>query len=131
MKWGVRRYQNKDGSLTPKGKKRLEKINKRYDKVFSRHKGAIEEESMNKEMYEKDISDLKKNRTKAKAFRDSWIREDYDESYWEQAVDRLIDDYEDGRDISARQIETSKKVIKSMKDRRISELQKYGLEKYK
>ena len=22
MKWGVRRYQNKDGSLTPKGKKR-------------------------------------------------------------------------------------------------------------
>lgn len=22
MKWGVRRYQNKDGSLTPQGKKR-------------------------------------------------------------------------------------------------------------
>jgi len=26
MKWGVRRYQNKDGSLTPKGKARLYKI---------------------------------------------------------------------------------------------------------
>ena len=25
MKWGVRRYQNKDGSLTPKGKKRYSK----------------------------------------------------------------------------------------------------------
>ena len=24
MKWGVRRYQNKDGSLTPKGKKRYD-----------------------------------------------------------------------------------------------------------
>lgn len=24
MKWGVRRYQNKDGSLTPAGKKRYE-----------------------------------------------------------------------------------------------------------
>lgn len=26
MKWGVRRYQNKDGSLTPKGKKRYGKM---------------------------------------------------------------------------------------------------------
>lgn len=25
MKWGVRRYQNKDGTLTPRGRKRLEK----------------------------------------------------------------------------------------------------------
>ena len=25
MKWGVRRYQNKDGSLTPTGKKRAKK----------------------------------------------------------------------------------------------------------
>ena len=23
MRWGVRRYQNKDGSLTPEGRKRL------------------------------------------------------------------------------------------------------------
>lgn len=29
MKWGVRRYQNKDGSLTPAGKKRAEKMEKR------------------------------------------------------------------------------------------------------
>lgn len=28
MKWGIRRYQNKDGSLTPAGKKRLEKLDK-------------------------------------------------------------------------------------------------------
>ena len=26
MKWGVRRYQNKDGSLTSTGKERLKKI---------------------------------------------------------------------------------------------------------
>ena len=24
MKWGIRRYQNKDGSLTPKGRKHIE-----------------------------------------------------------------------------------------------------------
>ncbi len=29
MKWGVRRYQNKDGSLTPAGKKRYDKQNER------------------------------------------------------------------------------------------------------
>lgn len=30
MKWGIRRYQNKDGSLTPAGKKR---ISKQYERV--------------------------------------------------------------------------------------------------
>lgn len=26
MKWGVRRFQNKDGSLTPEGKRRYQKM---------------------------------------------------------------------------------------------------------
>jgi hypothetical protein len=30
MKWGVRRYQNKDGSLTPAGKKRVAKMKDEY-----------------------------------------------------------------------------------------------------
>lgn len=30
MKWGRRRYQNKDGTLTPLGKKRAEKLRKQY-----------------------------------------------------------------------------------------------------
>lgn len=32
MKWGVRRYRNADGSLTPAGKRQAARINKRYDK---------------------------------------------------------------------------------------------------
>lgn len=32
MKWGVRRYQNPDGSLTPEGKRRLEKEERRKAK---------------------------------------------------------------------------------------------------
>ena len=32
MKWGVRRYQNKDGTLTPAGKKRLSKEASNYYK---------------------------------------------------------------------------------------------------
>ena len=32
MKWGVRRYQNEDGSLTPKGRARLEKQDNKWAK---------------------------------------------------------------------------------------------------
>lgn len=35
MKWGVRRYRNKDGSLTPAGKRHEARINKRYAKKQS------------------------------------------------------------------------------------------------
>ena len=33
MKWGIRRYQNKDGSLTSAGRKRAAKLQKKYDKL--------------------------------------------------------------------------------------------------
>lgn len=33
MKWGIRRYQNKDGSLTPAGKKRYAKLNLELEKL--------------------------------------------------------------------------------------------------
>ena len=33
QKWGVRRYQNKDGSLTPAGKKRVRKYEKKLDQI--------------------------------------------------------------------------------------------------
>lgn len=41
MKWGVRRYQNADGTLTSKGKarqaKQTKKAQKKWDKNASRH----------------------------------------------------------------------------------------------
>lgn len=33
MKWGVRRYQNKDGSLTPAGRKKAAKLKMQYAKI--------------------------------------------------------------------------------------------------
>lgn len=33
MKWGIRRYQNKDGSLTPAGRKRADKLLGEYAKI--------------------------------------------------------------------------------------------------
>lgn len=39
MKWGIRRYQNKDGSLTPSGEKRLQKYkSKEIDQVTKKYK---------------------------------------------------------------------------------------------
>lgn len=65
MKWGVRRYQNKDGSLTPKGVKRYAQagyaqdsyksnktvVGKAYDKVTGAHKiaGKLKYEQSSKE----------------------------------------------------------------------------------
>ena len=36
MKWGVRRYQNKDGSLTPKGRKRYAEPHEDYKKAHDK-----------------------------------------------------------------------------------------------
>lgn len=49
MKWGVRRYQNPDGSLTPAGRKRLEKADykwakKKTDKITALAKRASQKE---------------------------------------------------------------------------------------
>lgn len=44
MKWGIRRYQNKDGSLTPEGEKRRKSLGERYHdhKVNKKRKEALE-----------------------------------------------------------------------------------------
>ena len=49
MKWGVRRYQNPDGTLTDAGKRRLEKKDtkwgkKNYDKITKTTKKAVKKE---------------------------------------------------------------------------------------
>lgn len=50
MKWGVRRYQNPDGTLTPAGRKRLEKkkdqkwAKKKTDKITAKAKKASQRE---------------------------------------------------------------------------------------
>ena len=49
MKWGVRRYQNPDGSLTEKGRRRLEKIDQKWakkktDKITAKAKKASQRE---------------------------------------------------------------------------------------
>ena len=49
MKWGIRRYQNKDGTLTPSGRKHLEKQDTKwahtnYNKIISKTRKSISRE---------------------------------------------------------------------------------------
>lgn len=37
MKWGIRRYQNKDGSLTPAGKRRRANLQRKIDELDKPH----------------------------------------------------------------------------------------------
>lgn len=61
MKWGVRRYQNKDGSLTPRGKKRydkeMEKL-KEEEKILKRKK-RVQEKLAKLDAKRKEIDGLK------------------------------------------------------------------------
>ena len=53
MKWGVRRYQNKDGSLTPAGQKRYAKEEYRNNKKIAKEKYRAAKESADRQ-YEAD-----------------------------------------------------------------------------
>lgn len=84
MKWGVRRYQNEDGSLTPAGVKRYSKkgyaedaynsnktkIGKAYDKYTGAHKitadlkYGLSSEEENRKRANKYVADKRKEHTK-------------------------------------------------------------------
>ena len=73
MKWGVRRYQNKDGSLTPAGRKRRrddyhEDYNKAHDKKSVKQMSDSELRSRNNRLQmEKQYADLTRKKNKGKA----------------------------------------------------------------
>lgn len=60
MKWGIRRYQNKDGSLTPAGKK---KYSKEIVKTFKKNKKSTLQTLRGKKSYSfgKNTEKVKKN----------------------------------------------------------------------
>ena len=69
MRWGIRRYQNKDGSLTPAGKKRYDK---EMDKLKSEKKRLRNEERTKKKMdklnqMKSDVDNMKKKKAEDEA----------------------------------------------------------------
>ncbi len=66
MKWGVRRFQNKDGSLTPEGKKRAQReanYDSKYDEQYTKIYGKKGAGRIKKRMIDKGYSRQKAVRT--------------------------------------------------------------------
>jgi hypothetical protein len=70
QKWGVRRYQNADGSLTNAGRKKQAKMEKYRNKLVNKadRKAASNRNSAKRAM--NIVKDLKKNGTKSEAYRE-------------------------------------------------------------
>ena len=77
MKWGVRRYQNADGSLTAKGEKRYTKNEAYREKLASRaaKKASINKHRASEAKY--NVKDLKKRGTRSDAYKE-WEKEQHD-----------------------------------------------------
>lgn len=63
MRWGVRRYQNPDGSLTPLGKARAKKLEDKYQKITGKRIGTT------KTPTSKSIRDMSNEELKARTNR--------------------------------------------------------------
>ena len=67
MKWGVRRYQNKDGSLKPAGKKKGKSLMKKYSDSLDKANAKSAERTANRKSAVKNaINTAKENRAAAK-----------------------------------------------------------------
>lgn len=73
MKWGVRRYQRKDGTLTPLGKKKAQHILDKYEKVTGK-KIQVKDSSPNtkktvKNMTDKELDDKIRRKEKENRYK--------------------------------------------------------------
>lgn len=60
QKWGVRRFQNEDGSLTAKGEKRYNRNKKHIEQEIAIHENQIKQERSQARLYTKSANDIKK-----------------------------------------------------------------------
>lgn len=84
MKWGVRRYQNSDGSLTAKGQKKLAKNEAYRDKLVKKAQRKADRNMSTVKEAEYNIKDLKERGRNSKAYKDYkeskdfWREHDYE-----------------------------------------------------
>ncbi len=66
MKWGIRRYQNKDGSLTPAGRRRADKLLNEYSKVTGKKIRIKDKTTVVTSSKKKSISEMTNDELQAK-----------------------------------------------------------------
>lgn len=92
MKWGVRRYQNADGTLTAKGEKRLAKNEAYRDKLVKKAQKKADKNKSKAAEAEYNVKDLKKRGTKSQAYRDWKESEDTWREYEYESKNKLTTD---------------------------------------
>lgn len=65
QRWGVRRYQNKDGSLTPRGKKRLAKLDAEREKLVGKKSSSEGESKTTEQPKKRTLSSMSNDELKA------------------------------------------------------------------
>ena len=58
MKWGVRRYQNKDGTLTKAGRKKMAKLDKEYSKLIGQKRNTESPNTSSSQKKKKKLSEM-------------------------------------------------------------------------
>ena len=58
MKWGVRRYQNKDGTLTKAGRKKMAKLDKEYSKLIGQKRNTESPNTSSSPIKKKKLSEM-------------------------------------------------------------------------
>lgn len=66
MRWGVRRYQNKDGSLTKAGRKKMAKLDKEYSKLIGQNRNTESPNTSSLPTKKKKLSDMTDDEIRAR-----------------------------------------------------------------
>lgn len=69
QKWGIRRYQNKDGTLTPAGRKRAEKLEKNYKELTGKKLSKTSKLKEDDKAKPKSIKDMTNDELREKTTR--------------------------------------------------------------
>lgn len=81
MKWGVRRYQNKDGSLTPAGKKRQAKQTKKSDRYIKRKLSYMNEKYAKRELDDAGREYARLSGRDGRDYYRNWLADDPNDPY--------------------------------------------------
>ena len=113
MKWGVRRYQNEDGSLTEAGRRRYGKIEQKYNKKLARAEKYTNKNTEARAKYRSKIeSRYNKKILNAK-------NQDIKRGYIKKKEAKL-DDYDSGTKYITKANKKYESVIKNYRDAKLS-----------
>lgn len=118
MRWGVRRYQNKDGSLTPAGKKRRDILDRASDKAKEFSSMAMKDSEKHSRMAEKAKNAKISESDYQKAMRELFGNDSKDKNYVESEAKSM--GYKDSREMAREHLGVGKEgyeVHKAFADR--------------